>query len=70
MSGKHISKQEIKAYIKYCEKKLKEMEEDTIKMQNENEKSKQILNDLTERYLDEENLRGQIKAANYILHCC
>lgn len=70
MSYKNISKRNIKLYIKWLENKLKEMEQDTIRMQDENEKSNIMLYDLKDRYLDEENLRGQIKAAKYILYCC
>lgn len=68
--SRRISINDIKSYIKYLEKKLEEKSAEIVEMQNENEKSKMQLYDLTDSYLMEENLEGQIKAAKYILNNC
>jgi len=70
MSYKNISKRNIKAYIKWLEKELNRKSQEIIEMQKENDEAKMQLYDLTDSYLMEENLQGQIKAAKYILYCC
>ena len=70
MKYKNISKREIKSYIKWLEKELDRKSKEIIEMQVENDKANMQLYDLTDLYLMEENLQGQLKAANYILHCC
>ena len=67
---KHISKKAIKNYIKYCEQELKRLEKETEKMYAENEKQNCLVYDLTDQYLTEENYRGQIKCAKFILNNC
>lgn len=68
--SKRISKRKIKSFIKWAEEKLSDKEKEVEEMQNENEKSNSMLYDLTEEYLREERLRGQIDAAYYILKNC
>lgn len=70
MKYKNISKREIKSYIKWIEKELDRKSKEIIQMQNENEEAKMQLYDLTDSYLIEENLNGQLKAAKYILNNC
>ena len=73
--SKRISINDIKTYIKLLEKKLAEKSAEIEKYNKENEDySKEykygLLYDLTEEYLREENLKGQIQAAKYILNNC
>ena len=70
MKYKNISKREIKSYIKWLEKELNRKSQEIIEMQKENEKANMQLYDLTDSYLMEENLQGQLKAAKYILNNC
>ena len=70
MSYKNISKRAIKLYIKWLEEELSRKSKEIVEMQKENDEAGMQLYDLTDSYLMEENLQGQIKAANYILHCC
>lgn len=67
---KRISKRKIKGYIDFLELELKRLEREGEIMQEENDKSKFLIYDLTEHYLKEEHIRGQIEAAKYILNCC
>lgn len=67
---KRISKRKIKKYIDFLKLKLQELEEKGKFMQEENEASGHLIYDLTDHYLNEERVRGSIKAANYILHNC
>lgn len=70
MSYKNISKRNIKSYIKFLEKELSRKSKEIVDMQKENDEAGMQLYDLTDSYLMEENLQGQIKAAKYILYCC
>ena len=70
MKYKNISKREIKSYIKGLENELDRKSKEITEMQDENEKSDIMLYDLTDSYLMEENLQGQLKAAKYILNNC
>lgn len=65
-----ISKRKIKEYIKFCEKKLEKLEKEGQLLFEENMKQDIFKYDLTDHYLNEENYRGQIKAAYYILNNC
>lgn len=65
-----ISKRKIKKYIEYLKEKLKDLEREGKKMLDENNKTDKLIYDLTDHYLNEENLRGQIRAAYYILNNC
>ena len=70
MSYKNISKRNIKSYIKFLEKELSRKSKEIVDMQKENDEAGMQLYDLTDSYLMEENLQGQIKAAKYILYRC
>ena len=70
MKYKNISKRKIKRYIKWLEKELNRKSEEIVEMQKENDNAGMQLYDLTDSYLMEENLNGQLKAANYILNNC
>lgn len=73
--SKRISINDIKSHIKYLEKELQEKSAEIEEYNKENEEySKEnkygLLYDLTEEYLREENLKGQIQASKYILNNC
>lgn len=70
MNTKRIKKQNIKEYLRACKHRLKELEKEIVSMQNENEASGLLLYDITDSYLLEEHIRGQIAAATYILNNC
>ena len=70
MNTPRIKKKNIKKYIQSCKHKLKKLEKEIIKMQNENEESGLLVYDITDSYLLEEHIRGQIAAAVYILNNC
>lgn len=63
-----MKKQEIRDYIKWLKKELNRLEKEGQRLLNENSKADRIYIDLTDHYLNEENIRGQLKAANYILN--
>lgn len=63
-----MKKQEIRDYIKWLKKELNRLEKEGQRLLNENLKADRIYIDLTDHYLNEENIRGQLKAANYILN--
>lgn len=65
-----ISKSNIKLYIKDCKKELVELEKEINRKKRINRKVNEEIYDLAENYLKEENLKGQIKAAKYILYWC
>lgn len=70
MLYKHISKRKIKKYIENLEK-IKEKVSDSInRAQKENKESEIQLYDLTDQYLLESRIEGQIFAATYILNNC
>ena len=70
MNTPRIKKQNIKEYIQACKHRLKELEKEIIKMQDENETSGLLVYDITDSYLLEEHIKGQIAAATYILNNC
>lgn len=63
-----MKKQEIRDYIKWLKKELNRLEKEGQRLLNENLKADREYIDLTNHYLNEENIRGQLKAANYILN--
>lgn len=63
-----MKKQEIRDYIKWLKKELNRLEKEGQRLLNENLKANREYIDLTDHYLNEENIRGQLKAANYILN--
>lgn len=63
-----MKKQEIRDYIKWLKKELNRLEKEGQRLLNENLKADRVYIDLTDHYLNEENIRGQLKAANYILN--
>lgn len=63
-----MKKQEIRDYIKWLKKELNRLEKEGQRLLNENLKDDTVYIDLTDHYLNEENIRGQLKAANYILN--
>lgn len=63
-----MKKQEIRDYIKWLKKELNRLEKEGQRLLNENLKADREYIDLTDHYLNEENIRGQLKAANYILN--
>ena len=72
MNKSRIKRENIKKYIRHCKCELKKIEKNIVEMQNENENEKfgLLIYDLTDTYLTEENYRGQILAATYILNNC
>lgn len=76
MPYKNISKRKVKNYINYIEKQLEDKRNEIMQYNKENEEFEKkhpyggLLYDLTEEYLREENLQGQLLAAKYILHNC
>lgn len=76
MLYKNISKKCVKHYIKSLEKQLEDKGNEIIQYNKENEEFLKrhpysgLLHDLTEEYLREANLQGQLTAAKYILHNC
>lgn len=63
-----MKKQEIRDYIKWLKKELNRLEKEGQRLLNKNLKADREYIDLTDHYLNEENIRGQLKAANYILN--
>ena len=70
MNTSRIKKSNIEKYIQSCKRRLKALEKEIVRMQNENEETNMLMYDITDSYLLEENLRGQIAAAKYILNNC
>lgn len=65
-----MRKQNVKEYIECCEEELKELEKRGERYRKQNEKNTVDFIDLTDHYLAEERLRGQIAAAKHILNNC
>lgn len=70
MNTPRIKKENIKQYLRACKHRLKELEKEIVVMQNENENSGLLVYDITDSYLREEHIKGQIAAATYILNNC
>ena len=65
-----MRKKNVENYIKWCEEKLNKLEQEGIELQKENDESGHLICDMTDHYLNEENFRGRISAAKYILNNC